>query len=218
MLADLLLLADSRLPAGAHAHSGGIEAAVARGLVRDLPGLEAFLAGRLATAGRQAAAVAATACHGAGSAAAGFWDRLDAEVSARVPSPAQREASRAQGRALLRVVARVWPTPALAGLGERPHHPVVLGVAVAAGGGTPRDAAAVAASAAVTGPASAALRLLGLDPVEVTRLTAAFSPDIDRIAAEPVRTDPSELPAPGAPALDLLAQLHAEQEVRLFAS
>ncbi|MDQ5855219.1 MAG: urease accessory protein UreF, partial [Actinomycetota bacterium] len=30
-----LLLADSRLPAGGHAHSGGVGAAVERGLLRD---------------------------------------------------------------------------------------------------------------------------------------------------------------------------------------
>ncbi|MGA9693046.1 MAG: urease accessory protein UreF, partial [Pseudonocardiaceae bacterium] len=42
-----LLLADSRLPTGGHAHSGGVEAAVERGLVRDESDLTLFLAGRL---------------------------------------------------------------------------------------------------------------------------------------------------------------------------
>ena len=57
----LLLLADGRLPAGGHAHSGGLEAAVAAGRVHDLATLEAFLRGRLATAGLVAAAFAAAA-------------------------------------------------------------------------------------------------------------------------------------------------------------
>ncbi|MEU1361738.1 hypothetical protein ABZ356_18065, partial [Micromonospora zamorensis] len=57
----LLLLADGRFPAGAHAHSGGLEAAVAAGRVTDLASLEAFLAGRLATAGLVGAAFAAAA-------------------------------------------------------------------------------------------------------------------------------------------------------------
>ncbi|MDP9074601.1 MAG: urease accessory protein, partial [Actinomycetota bacterium] len=43
-----LLLADGRFPGGGHAHSGGLEAAVADGSVADLAGLEAFLIGRLA--------------------------------------------------------------------------------------------------------------------------------------------------------------------------
>ena len=55
----LLLLADSRLPAGAHAHSGGLEAAVAAGRVHDDATLHDFLLGRLTTSGLVAAAFAA---------------------------------------------------------------------------------------------------------------------------------------------------------------
>lgn len=61
-LAALLMLADGRYPAGGHAHSGGLEAAVGDGRVRDLSDLTAFLRGRLATAGLVAAAFAAAAC------------------------------------------------------------------------------------------------------------------------------------------------------------
>ncbi|MEV4822228.1 urease accessory UreF family protein [Micromonospora sp. NPDC049274] len=57
----LLLLADGRFPAGAHAHSGGLEAAVAAGRVTDLASLESFLVGRLTTAGLVGAAFAAAA-------------------------------------------------------------------------------------------------------------------------------------------------------------
>ncbi|MEU8166805.1 urease accessory UreF family protein [Micromonospora sp. NPDC049004] len=57
----LLLLADGRFPAGAHAHSGGLEAAVAAGRVNDLASLESFLVGRLTTAGLVGAAFAAAA-------------------------------------------------------------------------------------------------------------------------------------------------------------
>ncbi|MFD2354563.1 hypothetical protein ACFSTC_42740 [Nonomuraea ferruginea] len=48
----ILLLTDSRLPVGGHAHSGGVEQAVALGLVHDLPSLSSFLRGRLHTARR----------------------------------------------------------------------------------------------------------------------------------------------------------------------
>ena len=40
MTAALLTLADSRLPSGGHAHSGGIEQAVTDGLVRISAGIE----------------------------------------------------------------------------------------------------------------------------------------------------------------------------------
>jgi urease accessory protein len=223
MRASLLLLADSRLPAGGHAHSGGVEAAVSAGLVGDLAELEAFLLGRLATAGLLAGAVAAYACRLAarGDAGRSAWEQLDGEVSARTPSPAQREASRAQGRALCRVVGRSWAAPELGALGPRPHAAVALGVATAGAGGTPLDAATLALTAAVTGPASAALRLLGLDPVEVTALSARLAGEIDRLAvllAGSMPEHPAALPAPGSPALDVLAEAHLHQEVRLFAS
>jgi len=115
-----LLLGDSRFPAGGHAHSGGVEPAVTAGTVTGLPTLEWFLRGRLRTAGLVAAGLAAAACAGVqrnvaqGKSAAvvradGFWAELDAEADARTPAPAQREASRRQGRALLRAARVVWP-------------------------------------------------------------------------------------------------------------
>jgi urease accessory protein len=212
-LATLLVLADGRLPSGGHAHSGGLEAAVATGRVRDVRDLDEFLRGRLATSGRVAAAFSAVAC-----ARTGEWFDLDAGLDARTPSPALRRASRAQGRALLRAGRAMWP---VAGVGREPHHPVALGVVAAAAGLRPAEAAVAAAHGTVTGPASAAVRLLGLDPYEVHGLLAALAPECDRIAAEAAaRTgDPVDaLPAAGAPLLDIGAELHATWEVRLFAS
>ncbi|MEU5881501.1 urease accessory UreF family protein [Spirillospora sp. NPDC047279] len=235
MNASLLLLADSRLPAGGHAHSGGVEPAVTAGAVRDVEGLAGFLRGRLATSGLVAAALAAAACahaaagEAAGEAAAGerAWERLDAEADARTPSPAQRQAARAQGRSLLRAARTTWPHPALDALAattREPHHPLVLGAAAAAAGGTPLDAAAITASAAITGPASAAVRLLGLDPLAVHRVLAALSADVDATAAEAAAdaaADPLDwtaLPAASAPVLDLYAELHHGADLRLFES
>ena len=105
MTAALLTLADSRLPAGGHAHSGGVEQAIASGVVRDVPSLAAFLGRRLRTAGAVAAGLAAAAC-GADVAALAC---LDAEADARTPSPALRAASRQQGRGLVRIGRRAWP-------------------------------------------------------------------------------------------------------------
>ena len=80
--------------------------------------------------------------------------RLDAEADARTPSPAQREASRRQGRALLRAARAAWPGPWLADLAaapQPPHHAVVLGATAAAAGCSPGEAALVAAYLTVTG-------------------------------------------------------------------
>ncbi|MCU1692750.1 MAG: Urease accessory protein UreF [Frankiales bacterium] len=212
--AALLLLADSRLPAGAHAHSGGVAAAVDAGRLRGLPELEGFLRGRLQTVGRTSAAAAAAAARLA--ARGDGFDALEQEVDARTPSPAARDASRAQGRGLARAVHALWPHPCLALLPARPHLSTAQGAAaVAAGAGAP-EAAQLAALGSVTGPASAALRLLGLDPLRVAALLASLAPAVDDVAAAALLSP--DLPACSAPGLDLLAQAHQRMEVRLFAS
>jgi urease accessory protein len=255
-----LLLSDSRFPAGGHAHSGGIEPAVTAGTVTGLGTLEVFLRGRLQTAGLVAAAIAAVACahagagtrtpgagngaggdqgNGAGGESAalvrddGFWSELDAEADARTPAPALREASRRQGRALLRAARVAWPGAAgLAGLagaggaGRRdyrggPHHAVVLGAAAAAAGCGPAEAARIAAYQAVSGPVSAAVRLLALDPMRATGVLAGLAAEIDQVAglgASYAGLPLADLPCPSAPALDLLAETHIDAEVRLFES
>jgi urease accessory protein len=101
-----------------------------------------------------------------------------------------------------------------------PHHPIALGVTAAAGGLAPRDAAQVAVYLAVSGPATAAQRLLAMDPITVAALTARLAPDIDAVAAAAVATSsPSDsLPAVTDPLLDLLAEVHAARKDRFFAS
>ncbi|WP_410581554.1 urease accessory protein UreF [Amycolatopsis sp. lyj-108] len=219
-----LILADSRFPGGGHVHSGGLEEAVTRKLItheRDLPG---FLSGRLRTAGSLAAVFAAASAHAAArNVQSGHWRRLDLELDARTPSIAQREASRAQGRGTARAGKAAWPSPVLSQLLKetpRPHHPVVAGALI----GVPFDAAMAVAYLAISGPASAAVRLLGLDPFAVNAVVASLAKEVRDVslrAAEVAGDDPADLPAPGSPALDLFAEAHArhhQEEVRLFAS
>ncbi|MGF1647033.1 MAG: urease accessory protein UreF [Kineosporiaceae bacterium] len=222
----LLLLADQRLPSGAHGHSGGIEQAVAEGLVRDAPSLEWFLAHRVRTAGLVAAGLAAAAT----TATAASIARLDAEADARTASPAVRGASRAQGRGLLRTARALWaaPSPSLAwsDLGARPHHAVVVGCAAGAAGLGAAGAALLAAHLAVSEPATAAQRLLALDPLAVAAVTATLAAVVDAVAADAAATGPPDsgadpwaaLPDATDPRLDALAELHAARSDRLFAS
>jgi len=231
-LTSLLMLADSRLPAGTHAHSGGLEAAVAE-RVRDAAELYDFLLGRLTTTGLTGAAFCAAALHAAsagsdGSAEDGLSDdlaELDAEYEARTPSPAQRRASRALGRQLLRAVRAGWPGPALAAAAavhpDGPHQPIAFGAAGAAAGLSAHDAAVAAALGAVTGPANAATRLLGIDPDAVTAVLAALEPIVQFAADTAIKAalgPYSELPSFSAPRLDISAEHHSTWEVRLFAS
>jgi urease accessory protein len=202
----LLLLLDSRAPTGAHAHSGGLEVAVTAGFVGDVDDVRDFCRGRLRTSGRVSAAFAATACAAWPD---GDWPALHAELDARTPSEAMRTASYATGAGLRRVLRSMGVNVAV--LGDPVHHPIALGAGVAFAGGTPPDAARAAALGVCTSAATAAIRLLGLDPYAVHAMLAELAPEIDGI-------DHAGLPADSAPALDLLADVHATQEVRLFAS
>ncbi|SNQ46424.1 Urease accessory protein UreF [Frankia canadensis] len=218
--ATLLVLADGRMPTGGHAHSGGVEAAVVEGSLADVSDLERFLLGRLHTAGVVAAAFAAATClalAGDTGADPGIAE-LDAELDARTPSPAARAASRAQGRTLLRTGRAAWPVPP----GPRaPHHPIALGMVCAGAGLAPADAALTAAHLTVTGPSTAATRLLGLDPIAVTAVTARLAGDVAGVARAGERAaglPPRDLPAHTGIRLEHLAERHRLASPRMFTS
>lgn len=79
---------------------------------------------------------------------------------------------------------------------------------------------------ALSGSATAALRLLGLDPIEVTACLASMSADVDAAAAIATASavaamesgDGSLLASGSSVELDVAAQRHSRREVKLFAS
>jgi urease accessory protein len=241
----LLLLTDGRFPAGTHAHSSGLEAAVRAGRVTGVDELAGFLRGRLATAGPVTATFAAAAHLAVAGAAepganepgaaepgaaepganepgaAATLAELDAELDARTAAPALRLASRRQGRALVRAGRATWPSPGYDRLPDGPHQPIALGVTASAAGLSAEQAALAGAYGVLTGPAGAAVRLLGLDPYQVQLLLAQLAGTCATVATEAVAAAgkaPAELPAHTAPLADISAELHATWEVRLFAS
>lgn len=207
-LATLLTLSDSRLPTGGHVHSGGIEEAVTSGLVKDLVTLRAYLRRRIRTQGLVAASIAGAVHGGLDPAAA------DAETDARTPAPAARVASRTQGRGLLRLARRVWPQTCWTPLGARPHLAVVSGVVGEVSGLSREQTCATVIYTTMTSSATAAQRLLALDPGDVAALTFELSALCDTTAADAV-TGIADL---SDPLLDLLAEHHAERDRPLFAS
>lgn len=230
-LSTLLLLADGRFPSGAHAHSAGLEAAVELEGIDGVDALEQFLLGRLATGGLVASAFAAAACavFGGGThaepAALQRLTELDRELTARIPSPALRRASVRLGRQLLRAGRAIWPHPDLDVLAALPgpglHQPVALGAVAAAAALGPQAAALAAAHDAVLSPATAAVRLLGLDPFAVHAVLARLGPRIAATAAGAAQwagAAPADLPSLASPLQDIAVETHATWEVRLFAS
>ncbi|MFN8023460.1 MAG: urease accessory UreF family protein [Acidimicrobiales bacterium] len=225
MNASLLLLADSRFPTGAHAHSAGIEASHARGDVRSIADLAAFVEGRLATVAPTDAAFTAASCLLSPERAV-----LDAELAARTPSPRLRRLSRSLGRQLLRPAERAWPSPAYTSLRalhvDGPMQPIALGAVAAAAGLSPDEAALCSLHHLIGAVTTAAVRLLGLDPFDVQALAASLAGRLESLAADAARAaaefadtaDPVSLPSTTSLLADLLAEHHATWEVRLFAS
>ncbi|QDL69425.1 urease accessory protein UreF [Streptomyces malaysiensis subsp. malaysiensis] len=218
----MLILADGRFPAGGHAHSGGAEAAVAAGRIHDAASLEAFCRGRLHTAGLTAAGLAAAAAAGLDPLA--LDEAADARTPPRAPRhrPAARPSADARRLRHLAVARAGRPRRRPA---ARAHQAVVLGLAARAAALGPPDAAYAAGYEAVSGPATAAVRLLSLDPFDATAALARLAPELDQVVARATEAarraldqGPGALPAASAPLLDIAAEQHATWSVRLFAS
>ncbi|GGC56849.1 urease accessory protein UreF [Hoyosella rhizosphaerae] len=208
MLTDLLALADSRLPIGGHVHSGGMEEAVTSGVVHDVATVEAFLERRIRTTGLVTGSIAAAVCNGLDPVVA------DGETDARTPSPAARDASRIQGRGFVRLAKSVWPDYEWSVLGRKPHLPVVTGVAGSLCALTPRDTALAVIYTVMTGSATAAQRLLALDPAHVAVCTFRLSTVCDDTASLAA----TKLHSLSDPLFDVLAERHMVREMPLFVS
>jgi urease accessory protein len=215
-----LLLADGRFPSGGHAHSGGVEAAVADGRIAGLADLPAFLAGRLATVGLVDACLAA-ATHRRGPAPP--LDGLIAEADARCASPALRGVSRALGRQLLRSALVMWPessalTDAVAAAAPSS---IAFGVVGLVAGLDTAKTATVTAYQAVVGPATAAVRLLGFDPRAAFAIVFDLASALVAVVTTAVAmadTPLDELPGRSSTVMELAAERHSRAEARLFAS
>lgn len=206
----LLLLADGRWPGGGHAHSGGLEAAVAEGAVTDGATLRSFLEGRLSTTGATDAWFAAAA-HGTPIEALAA---LQARYEARIVSGAQRVAGRSLGRGLRRTASAIWPRVADCRVEQ---HVLVLGL-VARCAGLPSDGAArLALHSLLTSAATAAPKLFAIDMVDALRTAVDLAPAADAIAAAigSLATPP---PPRSAPLAEARAERHSAWDVRLFAS
>jgi urease accessory protein len=242
----LALLADARLPTGAHTQSSGLEPALRAGLRPDQ--VPAYIAARLGTATRVEAATAVVARHAALGAAQDVATTADTLAAvgrawaARTPSAAIRQSSERLGRGYLRLVRRLWADhPAVAALdavdlwrercpgagvdGSHPHprrsppRAVVLGVTAACAGLDALGVARLVGYDDVQTVAAACLKLAPVDPVVTTGWVLAAAPAVDALAHELARlTHPADIPAAGAPQTEEWAEAHAVATERLFSA
>ena len=232
--ANLLLAADGRFPAGGYAHSYGLEQAAERGRIRDERDLHGFLRGQLNTLGRISACFAAAACHAWRTAdpadPLATFERdariadLTAEESARIPSAELRSVSRAMARSFLRATGESWPQLSIPRASIAPgglHLSAAQGIVAAELSLDPRGAALLNAYGSITGPAAAAVKLLGLDPFAVNRVVTALSGTLAELvdeAGDLAQCAADELPCASAPLIEIGAELHARRQPRMFAS
>jgi len=214
-----LMLADGRLPTGGHTQSAGLEPAVRAGLGAEgtrLSEVADYARDRLRTITRVEAAVAVVA-----RAVALNGEQVtpvEAAWAARTPSHVLRAVSRRQGRAYLRLASRVWP--------EVLKHlqpdieiarPVVIGVVAAVNDLTAEQTARLIGYDDAQTVVAASLKLLPVDPADAASWLAALHQPIEELTqAVSDLTDPDDIPAYGAPLVDVFAQAHAAERMRLF--
>lgn len=213
-VASLLLLADGRFPDGSHAHSHGLESAVGSGRVHDTGSLADYVTGRLWTSGRLDAATARLAADGIDP------DSLDHAWCIRTPSAAARATSRALGRSLTRTAARLAPDLQITLSDRTPAvQPIAFGLLATAVGCNPDEAALASAHGTAATLAAAGLRLLSVDPFDVTAVLHHLRQDVDAVAGSTLGlAGPSDLPHASTPFAEIDVERQTVLPTRLFRS
>jgi len=206
-----MMLADARFPSGGYAQSAGLEPAVRAGLT-DVPG---FAASRLRTVTAVDAGTAVVSRHAA--VAGGSLLDVEDAWAARTPSRPLREAARLTGRGYLRLAGRLWPDVLRLLPSAAPPRPVVVGVVGAVTGIDADQVARLVGYDDVQTVASAALKLLPLDPAEVAQWVLSLHAPVEKLVTSVAGlTSPDDIPDRGAPAVDVNAEQHRREEMRLF--
>jgi urease accessory protein len=222
---SLLQFTDGLFPAGAYAHSFGLESCVQSGEVRDAAGVEAFLRAYLEGCAAPTDAVAlACARRAAANENLAACLALDEVLDAMKAASELRDASRQMGRQTLRIATHLPCHPLLEEFAKAVaeeispgHHPIIFGMI---GGILGWDALEMAGaylystSAALVG---AALRLLPLGQLAGQRILWNVRPLVATLAEEAQHKNERDMWS-FAPALEIASMRHALLDARLFRS
>ncbi|MGI3785529.1 MAG: urease accessory protein UreF [Janthinobacterium lividum] len=218
-----LLLADGRLPTGAHTQSAGVEPALRHGMrVAEVP---AYLRVRLITVTEVEAAAAVVAgrvwagrtLRDRSATVVGALAEVDAAWRVRTLSDALREASDLLGRSYLRTATAVWDLTPFAIAPGPWCRAVVLGVVAAEAGLDAEQTARLVAYEDVQTVVSAALKLEPFDPSLGVRWAADAAVAVEALVGRAVEArTTADIPAHSAPLLEEWGQHHRTSERRLF--
>jgi urease accessory protein len=232
----LLQLADSALPIGGYTHSWGLEAAVARGLVRDAETLEAWTRSWLRFAlGPCEAVVMVAAFRAARARQTDGLRHANTLLMACLNPPSVRAASQEMGEQLLSH-ARGWSWSAaevheLMGDGEPEplprtpfpkrtadwHHAVVFGILATLAGASAADALTAYLHQAALGMIGAALRALPIGHTHGQQVLAYLHDDISALTADLAGCE-LEQAGSGSPFYEVLCDEQTRLYTRLFRS
>ncbi|HVA94312.1 MAG TPA: urease accessory protein UreF [Candidatus Dormibacteraeota bacterium] len=222
---SLLQFSDGLFPAGAYAHSFGLEYYVQSSGVTNAAGVEGFLRAHLESSLAPTDAVALLCARRAGKVGdLPACIALDETLDAMKAAGELRDASRQMGRQTLRVANHMPGQPLLAQYGQAVaqglapgHHPVVFGMIGAAMQWPAQEMTGAylhSFSAALVG---AALRLMPLGQLAGQRILWNVHPLIAKLAGEAQGKTQEEMWS-FAPALEIASMRHASLEARLFRS
>jgi urease accessory protein len=222
---SLLQFTDGLFPAGAYAHSFGLEYCVQSGEVSDAVGVENFIRAYLeGSVAPSDAVIMLCAWRAARAGDIATCLALDETLDAMKSASELRDASRQMGRQTLRVANNLPCDELLAKFSDAVaadatpgHHPVVFGIIGALLAWPSRDmisAYLYSTSASIVG---AALRLMPLGQLAGQRSLWNLKPLIAELAEEAQGKTASDIWS-FAPALEIASMRHAGLDARLFRS
>ena len=223
---SLLQFSDGLFPAGAYAHSFGLEYYVQCGQVRDADGvcdfIRANLEGSLAPM-ETVAMLSALRCVLRNGDLASLLI-LDRQLEAMKPVEELRCASRQMGRQMVRIAAELTEDRLLQSYFRATdsdstpgHHAVCFGVIGGGMGWQEPDAAQAYLFSAASAMVGAALRLLPLGQLRGQRILWEMKPIIRKLAQEAMAKEESEMWS-FVPGLEIASMRHAQLDARLFRS
>lgn len=224
-LLSLLQFADGLFPAGAYAHSLGLEKYVDDGRVRDARGAQEFLHSHLrGGAGKIDAVAVVHSLRAARERDLALCLELDQILEATKFAAELRESSRQFGRQTLRILTALIDDPLTRSFFELSeqrrtpaHHAIVYGIAGAVQGWQPAEAARAFLYSSASAVTAAALRLIPLGQLQGQMILHSALSLINTLSDEALEKDICDMEA-FAPGLEIAAMRHAYLEARLFRS